>query len=1327
VRFSADLTPLVLDNGRPPPLFQAALEHALAAPGTLCWRTTIDVAGAVLAVAVDEVGRALAVGSPRFATEAALLQAWAEHRSAAELADLRSLVEVWRQASPHAGPLPVSTEVAAHGLDNLLQDPPAELQAQTLAVVRRLQPAIAAWQPSWAERLSQLGLDGVARFAVLRVHLLRFVAALPSLDHDTQGTEVVRLLREALRRMASDDERLRHAGSDHEPLPGWLLGGVRLAHGLLGWLPTRWVAGVTRTGVRSMAKIFLAGESIDKAGPALDALVRSQRDATLDQLGEKVVSEAEADHYASHVLALVRGMGTRFAGARNGADLPRAHVSVKVSALTGDYDPDDPDGTWQRVGPRLVALLREAKQLQACIQLDAEHYPVRDLTFEMLRRALAEPDLQGWRDVGMVVQAYLRDAAAHLEAVLALAATRGVTMPIRLVKGAYWDAETTEATAHDHLPPQFLNKPETDAMFQMLVLRVLRAPCAQLCVASHNLRDHAFAHAARALRSPAAPTIEHQCLHMTYEALSTAMASQGWAVRNYVPVGSLLVGMAYLVRRILENSSQVGVLTQARTGGEVEVRAPGVLLLSAETPWQRDDLTTCDEGLPPFRNVAPVRLDRPTHRAAFDAALVARRLLVGWLGHEPAIDALAVRNPSDPNDVLGYWRPAQVAEVAPAVARAAASGWPQWPVGERVACLLRAAEQLRAARHDWAALVCLEAGKARAEALGDVDEAIDFLQFYAREALRLEADGRARPLGVVGVVAPWNFPLAIPAGMAVAALVAGNAVVLKPAEQTPLVARALGRLLHAVGVPADALQVLAGDGAVGAALVAHPTVAAVVFTGSRAVGCRIHQALTATGRRAITEMGGKNAIVVTANADLDEAVAGSLQSAFGHAGQKCSAASRILVDQRVASQFVERFAGAARDLKVGPAMAAGTRVNPLIGQADQARLQAAAARAMSEPGAQVLVDRTHEAGAGWQVGPLVVQTTAEGALQAGTLAQTELFGPAVHIVPFEHPRQAIELAWATDYALTGGIFAQSSDDVDAIGPQLPCGNLYVNRGITGARVAIEPFGGFRMSGTGPKAGGHHYLRAFYRWSVAVAPLDAEAQAALCDVGHPPERHVAPHTGHPPHAGHDAPHAGHSSHASTADGGVLAALALRDQLHAWPADCRAVAKSVLDAAVRTLPGLRAGAELTRAIPGQDGCNRWHRAKGPVLLLAAKRTPEPSTVAHALAALAAGNEVRVVALSAAAATTWAPWGAVRTDAAGLAAALLAPEVASVVLDGSMAQFIDILPLAATQAPEARHLRAVHEATPVDDPLEFLRAHLHCQTWAVYTMRHGAPLTL
>jgi len=320
----------------------------------------------------------------------------------------------------------------------------------------------------------------------------------------------------------------------------------------------------------------------------------------------------------------------------------------------------------------------------------------------------------------------------------------------------------------------------------------------------------------------------------------------------------------------------------------------------------------------------------------------------------------------------------------------------------------------------------------------------------------------------------------------------------------------------------------------------------------------------------------------------------------------------------------------------------------------------------------------------------------------------------VHIVPFSQPRQAVELAWATDYALTGGIFAQSGDDVDTIGPQLPCGNLYVNRGITGARVAIEPFGGFRMSGTGPKAGGQHYLRAFYRWPVAVAPLDAEAKAALAGAAHAS-------------VGHHEPHATHHAHAPTAEPGVLAALDLREQLRGWPADCRAVVTSVLDAAVRELPGLKAGAELTRVIPGQDGCNRWHRAKGPVLVLAAKCTPEPSTVAHALAALAAGNEVRVVALSAAAAATWAPFGAARVDAAGLSAALLAPEVASVVLDGSMLQFIDILPLAATQAPEAQHLRAVHEATPVDDPLEFLRAHLHCQTWAVYTMRHGAPLTL
>lgn len=1360
VRASEDLQGLLLTaEGQPQPSLLHALEAALAAPGTGPWPTVVDLGGALLSVAVDEAQGWILLGSPRFSTEAALVHALRhtqrlEPRHRPALAELEALVAGWHACHTDHAPPTIQTAIARHGLDDVVgphgssqgsvgtwATQHAELLSRVEQRAAAIAPDLRAYQPSLLERLSQTGLEWNARHAILRIHLLRFVAALPSLDHDQAGTEVHRLLAETLRRMLADSAQARQtqASGDRQALPEWMETAARLAAGLVGLLPVLWVATATRRAVRMLARIFIAGEDIERAGPALQALRETGRDATLDQLGELVVSESEADVYRDRVLELVRGLHVLYPhGETNAAGIERAHVSVKVSALCSDFNPDDPEGTWRRVGPRLLAILRESKLLHVFINLDAEHYHVRDLNLRMLERALAEADLRDWSGVGIVVQAYLRDAPGHLQGVLDLAKSRGVRMPIRLVKGAYWDAETTEAAAHDHLPPQFLNKAETDAMFQMLALRILsHGRHLQLCVGSHNLRDHCFAHEARELLHPQAPPVEHQALHMTYEALSTALAKQGWAVRNYIPVGSLLVGMAYLVRRILENSSQVGVLTMARAGHDTDeaLLPPGraVRRLADEGRLARDGLVTADPdgGMPPFRNVAPVRLYLASHRDRFQEALATRRLLRGF-----GLEGEACRNPSRPDEILAHLPHNTAADVAPAVqkARVAQQAWARQPVALRATALLRAAERMRSERHDFAAVVCLEAGKARAEALADVDEAIDFLQFYAREAIRIETSDAVEPLGVVAVVAPWNFPLAIPCGMASAALVAGNAVLVKSAEQTPLVVELLTRLLHEVGVPPEVFQHLPGDGLeVGQPLTQHPDVDGVVFTGSRPVGTLLYRTLASQGKSAVTEMGGKNAIFVTANADLDEAVSGCLQSAYGHAGQKCSAASRILVDQRIAPQFLERFSGAARDLHLGPGESPGTRVNPVITREDQHRLREAARTCGEEArqaGGQILVDRSEEVGpdGGYYVGPCAFLLPAPASLLPQSQAQRELFGPLVHVVPVRDLEQAVHVFGATEYALTGGIYAQSQDDIDALGERLACGNLYVNRPITGARVAVEPFGGFRMSGTGPKAGGREYLPAFYRHPAQGQPLDPDTRAVLEDLARlePGQTPVHPQPWPEP----------------SMPIGQRLAVDLRDRTSALvdrlPAEAVQIAWAVADAAVRDLPGLADKADRNRAIPGQDSFNRWSLPRGPVAVLAGRRVPDASTVAQVTAALVTGNPVRVLACSTAAVRTWREVaGVLDSDARlavvairsgeALADALADPHVATVLLDGPASAWAAALPLACAIPPGQDHLRLIRATEGPRHPSALLRDHLHCRSFAVHTMRHGAPLAL
>ncbi len=1375
VRFSEDLAQAVLSGPSLSEPCQGALLRLLPAQtDERPWRAFVDVRGVQLCVAVLPEKRVLMLGSERFASEQLMLQATPQpHDGEAQrrwLA-LQELVVAWQTAHSDTPKATVEVALAAAELQSELQIATGEHpQAQAIwnetarlaALVNR---PMRAYRPGFRENLNQWGLELASNCEPLRLHGLRFVAGLPALDHDQRGAEVARLLGQMLAALQHDSEQAAQTGDTQGTLPWWLAIGVAIGAWLVRILPASWIAQATRTAARLVARTFIAGQDMDEAAPALAGLRASGRDATLDQLGELVVSEPEADVYCERVLGLVRAAGTGFAvGERNCAGIERAHVSVKVSALCSDYDPDDEDGTWLRVGPRLTSIFVEAHQRQVFINLDAEHYSVRNLTFAMLRRALdGTPQLRTWTGAGIVMQAYLRDAAEHCREVIAYARQRGVRMPLRLVKGAYWDAETIESDAHDHPAPQFLDKNETDVMYQSLSLHILaQGDVVQLCVGSHNLRDHCFAEAARSIAFASAPPVEHQALHMTYEALSTAMAQYGWAVRNYVPVGSLLVGMAYLVRRILENSSQVGVLTAARHGVDLNVLMQPPLALvrarHARGELPRDpQLTAAPAGHPPeFYNTAPLRLYHPDHRAVVDEALQSfeKLTILDVPGRSGA--PVTVRSPSNQQFVVGELASHTPEDVAAAVvqARVAAPLWAAKPAGVRATCLVRAAELMRCQRPELAALIMHESGKSRAEALGDVDEAIDFLQFYAREALR-SADEfpQAAPRGVLAVVAPWNFPLAIPCGMASAALVAGNTVLLKSAEQTPLVVERLVQLLYRAGVPHAALHHLVGDGpSVGAPLVQNADVDGVVFTGSKAVGTMLHRTMATRVRGpatalAITEMGGKNAIVVTGNADLDEAVSGALRSAFGHAGQKCSAASRVLIDQRIFEPFCARFAKAAADWRVGLAHVPGTRINPVVSLEDQARLRRDAELVIAEAlhhGGQVLVDRSRSAqtldlAEATVVGPVVVTLPASAAMQADSHAQRELFGPIVHLIPVADLDEALALWRAPAYSLTGGIYAQSQDDTDYLRDHSYIGNLYINRVITGARVAVEPFGGFRMSGTGPKAGGRDYLGAMLTLPAAdLGVLDDETLKVLGGLAR-----LAPHPAHSEHGSGHSEHDGHA-HAPHSSEAMWAAWQNPSNGANLDADAAALVAQTLAWSTQHLHGLETGSDQNRAIPGQISYNRWQNAKGPAVVLAGRGSISAHAAVHAVAALCAHNSVEVLACSAKSAAAWRQLATALgqpallhvvsvPDAATLVHHLLQVQIATVIFDGWARDWSPVLPFAVPSAPASQaapreHLRTVLTPgiwPPLDHPELVLRSHLHATSLAINTMRHGAPL--
>lgn len=991
--------------------------------------------------------------------------------------------------------------------DTFYQELENDIQIKTTSLIKYLR----SYRPSLFEKVSDFGLDLTARFALIRVHLLKFLAILPSLDHDVEGGEVKRILLETLRRLVNDSlkAKLLKKKGQEAPLPPYIIYVLRAITFFVQILPQKSLANLIRSSVRLMAKRFIAGENIQSVEETFKGLFQTGRDVTLDQLGELVVSEKEADNYCKEVINLIDGFGLHVTkGSKNAAGINRAHVSIKVSALCSDFRPSAPDYTYELVAPRLKEILIKAKEKDVFINIDAEHYDYRDIVFSVFSRVLLETkELSDYQQTGIVLQAYLRDAASHLKDIIELAKKRNLRMPIRIVKGAYWDAETVEADAFSFDAPEFLNKEETDLNFRQLIVKILESdPHVQLCIASHNFADHCFAEVLREKRYPDSPAIEHQCLHMTYESLSLGLAKMGWPTRNYMPVGSLLVGMAYLVRRIMENSSQVGVLTIMRShkkSGRIE--SPMMVHLK-----KREEGTLCHDKTvssmtSDFFNITPIRTYLKDQRSVVKKAYddFSENLKKETKEYSNQFLCNGTRKTivcsSAPDLKVGEVQFANEEDVVRAIQTVEKSylegTWAKSFWLSRSSILLKAADIMLARRNELAALITYEAGKSIEEAYGDVDEAVDFLNFYAREERKVTVHSNQMVgRGPIVAITPWNFPLAIPTGMVAGPLVAGNTVILKSAEQTPLVAQELVDILYKAGVPKDVLIHLPGEGeTVGQKLVESPKIAGYVFTGSLPVGKLIAETV---GKRfyenklwnikfpvkAITELGGKNAIIVTTNAELDETVSGILYSAFAHAGQKCSAASRILVDEAIKERLVNRLREAVADLQVSESYKFSCMVNPVISLEDQKRLREQVALAKEEAvrlGGRVVIDRSEEELPGYCVGPAVIEVPTQAALDKNSFSQRELFGPVVHIVGFTDLDEALTLFNSTDYALTGGIFSQSQDDIDYLSSRMECGNLYVNRTITGARVGIEPFGGFKLSGTGPKAGGKVYVPAFH--------------------------------------------------------------------------------------------------------------------------------------------------------------------------------------------------------------------------------------------------------
>jgi RHH-type proline utilization regulon transcriptional repressor/proline dehydrogenase/delta 1-pyrroline-5-carboxylate dehydrogenase len=844
---------------------------------------------------------------------------------------------------------------------------------------------------------------------------------------------------------------------------------------------------VVREGVFAMAGRFIAAEDASGALLALTALTREGAGFTVDILGEATLSDAEADAVRDRYLAVLRALAG--GGERRPAGW-QANVSLKLSALAPRFEPAAPEATFAALKPRLFAILRFARETGAAVNVDMEQYRYRNLVHVVLGRAARAEEFRAWEGLGTVVQAYLRDAEDDIARLRDLARERGAPLTVRLVKGAYWDEEMALAAQEDRPPPVFREKGATDANYERCTSALIAAhPDLRAAFGTHNPRSIAQAMARAERAGLAKDAIEFQVLFGMAEGVRKATARQGYRTRVYAPIGEVVPGMAYLVRRLLENTSNESwFVNRHERGSPEELLAP---------PAADERAPAAHAG---FANATPAQFHEAKVRAAMEAALVRARRRFGqhWPllidGHERQGSGRDdVRWPADPGVLVATVARADAAFAGEAVGAAAAAieGWRRTPVEERAAILDRAAALLERDRFDLAATMVFESGKPWREADGDVCEAIDYLRYYGAEAVRLanregveSRPGEANqlvfePRGVAAVIAPWNFPLAILTGMSAAALAAGCTTVLKPAEQSPGIAGMLVRLLLEAGVPAGAVNYLPGPGeVVGRALVEHAGIEVIAFTGSNAVGLEVlrEAAVVRPGQRnvkhVVLEMGGKNAVIVDEDADLDQAVAGVIDSAFGYAGQKCSACSRVVVVGSALGPFRERLAEAVTSLVSGPPDDPFTFVAPLIDAEAQGRLLHAAAEAQR---AGTLVARGKvPGGPGWYVPPQVF----EGVPPDSPLARRELFGPLLLLFGARTFAEALEMAMDSPFALTGGVFSRHPAHIEQARREFRVGNLYINRKITGAVVGRQPFGGWAMSGAGDKAGGPGYLLNF---------------------------------------------------------------------------------------------------------------------------------------------------------------------------------------------------------------------------------------------------------
>ena len=952
-----------------------------------------------------------------------------------------------------------------------------EIAKELIAATREKRSFFARMQDQM--RLDDKLLDWAMANPGLRYQLFSFIDCLPALR---SKSEIARHFQE-------------YMSVESVELPEMLKKMMNFADP--GSPPAQIAATTVEQAVKTLAYKYIAGETIPKVLKTIDRVRKDKMAFTLDLLGEAVITESEAQEYLQSYLDLIEQLGEAAKkwstipqiDEADGQPLNKVQVSVKLTAFYSQFDPLDPEGSKAKVCDRIRTLLRRAKEVGAAIHFDMEQYRYKDVTIAILKELLMEEEFRDRTDIGVTIQGYLRDSETDLKGWIEWAKQRGKPITIRLVKGAYWDQETIIAIQERWPQPVFNQKVETDRNYENLMQLLLEShEYLYAAIGSHNVRTQARAMAIAETLNIPSRCFEMQVLYGMGDQLAKALVKRGHRLRVYAPYGDLLPGMSYLIRRLLENTANSSFLRQNMEERPIEelIAPPKIESerpLIAKSAWpnaSNTDYATEDLRVKAKQKLTEVRNSLgKTYLPLINGE---------YLQTSEYLDSV---NPANPREVVGKIGQISIEQANEAL-EAAKNAFPAWkktPVRERAGVLRKAAEIMESRRHELNAWLCFEVGKILPQADGEVSEAIDFCRYYADEMECLDAGTNYdlagetnryfyQPRGIAVIISPWNFPIAIALGMTVAALVTGNCALLKPAAPSSVIAAKIAEILVEAGIPKGVFQYVPGRGStVGNHLVTHPDVHLIAFTGSQEVGCHIYAeaAKLQPGqkhlKRVIAEMGGKNAIIVDESADLDQAVAGVVSSAFGYTGQKCSACSRVVVLEPVYDSFVTRLVEATKSLNVGAADLPSTTVGPVVDDKARDRIREYIEKGKQE--AKLAFEGTIP-----ETGYFIPPTIFTDVAPTATIAQEEIFGPVVAVIKAKNFSEALNIANGTNFALTGGLYSRTPSHIKQASEEFEVGNLYINRNITGAIVARQPFGGFKLSGVGSKAGGPDYLLQF---------------------------------------------------------------------------------------------------------------------------------------------------------------------------------------------------------------------------------------------------------